>query len=456
MASSQPTPVDPATRITELEAEVDRLRGQLSDRSVPLEKDARQGRSRWRSFWSALLITVACILAPLSVVAVWARGEVTDTERYVATVSPLASDPAVQDAVATRLTNEIFARLDITGFTTEAIDAIAANRDLTDRQAAALAALSGPITTGIQSFTSDKINELVESEAFATAWTQANTVAHQQLVAALSGEDQGALEVNNNAVTLDLGDLVAQVKQRLIDNGFTVAEKIPTVDMQYVLFQSEAIGRAQNAYALLDTLGYWLPIIAIVIALAGVFIANNRRKALIGFGIGLAVAMLVAGISLNLGRAVYLRELPDTVNQAAATAVFDQVVLFVRQALWAGMTAAIVLVLAGVLSGPSRMARGLRGLVKQAAAWIQHTLYSWGATMTGVRAWVAHNATGLRIAAGVGALGVIMVQRYKTPELVLWTTAGLLVVLFVIQVFASGSTEPAEASDPAEAPLQPA
>ena len=39
-----------------------------------------------------------CALAPLSVVSVWARSEVTDTDRYVDTVAPLAKDPAVQAA----------------------------------------------------------------------------------------------------------------------------------------------------------------------------------------------------------------------------------------------------------------------------------------------------------------------------------------------------------------------
>jgi hypothetical protein len=34
-----------------------------------------------------------------------------------------------------------------------------------------------------------------------------------------------------------------------------------------------------------------------------------------------------------------------------------------------------------------------------------------------------------------------MLQRYKTPELILWTTVGLLVALFLIQILASDSEE---------------
>ena len=40
---------------------------------------------------------------------------------------------------------------------------------------------------------------------------------------------------------------------------------------------------------------------------------------------------------------------------------------------------------------------------------------------------VSAQATGLRIAASLAALVFVMLQRYKTPELILWTTAGLLI-----------------------------
>ena len=42
-------------------------------------------RHRLRSFLSALLITLAAVLAPLSAVAVWIADEMADTDRYVAT-----------------------------------------------------------------------------------------------------------------------------------------------------------------------------------------------------------------------------------------------------------------------------------------------------------------------------------------------------------------------------------
>jgi hypothetical protein len=68
---------------------------------------------------------VACVLAPLSVVAIWTRNQVTNTNRYLATVTPLASDPAIQNAIADQITAQMFTYIDIKGLTTQAVDALA-------------------------------------------------------------------------------------------------------------------------------------------------------------------------------------------------------------------------------------------------------------------------------------------------------------------------------------------
>jgi hypothetical protein len=88
---------------------------------------------------AALLIVLGCVLAPLAGVAVWARNQVTNTDRYVATVAPLANDPAIQAAIADQLQ-----------------------------------ALSSPIANGIQGFTRTQVAKIVQSQAFADAWVQAS------------------------------------------------------------------------------------------------------------------------------------------------------------------------------------------------------------------------------------------------------------------------------------------
>src|SRR5688500_17379013 len=118
---------DERAELERLRAEVADLRSQAAAAPPPAEPPVaappRPRRQRWRSVVATLLIVIGCMLAPISVVAVWTKNLVTDTDRYVATVQPLASDPAIQSAIADRITAEIFTHLDVAGITNQAVDA---------------------------------------------------------------------------------------------------------------------------------------------------------------------------------------------------------------------------------------------------------------------------------------------------------------------------------------------
>jgi hypothetical protein len=175
---------DDAALSADERAELERLRGEVADlRSQvsavpaiveqPVVAPPRVRRQRWRSVVATLLIVIGCILAPLSVVAVWAKNQVTDTDRYVATVTPLASDPAIQNEVADKITAETFVRLDVAGITNQAVDALA-DRGLPPLVATQLHALSGPLSSGVQSYVRIEVGQVVAGDAFADAWISAN------------------------------------------------------------------------------------------------------------------------------------------------------------------------------------------------------------------------------------------------------------------------------------------
>jgi type VI protein secretion system component VasF len=97
---------DERAELERLRAEVATLRVQVRQPEAPAGAGiaAPAARQRWRTVVAALLIVLGCVLAPLAGVAVWARNQVTNTDRYVATVAPLASDPAIQQAIADQIT----------------------------------------------------------------------------------------------------------------------------------------------------------------------------------------------------------------------------------------------------------------------------------------------------------------------------------------------------------------
>ena len=85
----------------------------------PLEGPAagRKGRPRLAIF----LLIMGVILAPLTTVAIFAKNQITNTDRYVETVSPLASDPAIQEAVGTFVVDQLFAAVDVEELAAEAL-----------------------------------------------------------------------------------------------------------------------------------------------------------------------------------------------------------------------------------------------------------------------------------------------------------------------------------------------
>jgi Family of unknown function (DUF6529) len=161
----------------------------------------------------ALLIILGCILAPRRA-GVRTGNQVSDTSWYVANVTPLIHDPAIQNALTNKITNEIATRIDVKGLTDQAA-ANLSQKGFT-RIGSLLQGLPGPLASGVQGFVHSRIHKIITGPRMANAWVQVNRAASQQLNAVLSGRGgkNGALGVSNGQVTLDLAPLIARRQAR--------------------------------------------------------------------------------------------------------------------------------------------------------------------------------------------------------------------------------------------------
>ena len=382
---------------------------------------------------ATLLIVIGCILAPISVVAVWTKNLVTDTDRYVATVAPLASDPAIQSAIADRITAEIFTKLDVTGITNQAVDALA-ERGLPPLVATQLHALSEPLSSGVESFVRTEVGKVVASDAFVNAWTTANRAAHQALVAALTGETREGITIENDTVSINLGPIIQEVKQRLIDRGFGLASRIPNVNPSFVLVQSDYIAQARGAFNLLNAIGNWLPVVAGFLLAIGIYVAKGHRRALVGVGLGLAGGMLVLGLALALFRTIYLNELPlGVLTRDAAAAFYDTLVRFLRLGLRTVLVFGLVLALAGFFTGRSTTAVRARAGLRKGIGWLRGGAEQAGFRTGPVGAWVYTYKKVLWIAVIAIAALVLVFWDQPTGKVILGITLGVLVALVIIE-----------------------
>jgi hypothetical protein len=426
---------DERTELLRLRAENAALRAQ-ADRGGMAQRPqgARPvARQRWRTIVASLCIVLACVLAPLSAVAVWTRNQVTDTNRYVATVTPLASDPAIQQAITDQITAQVFNYIDVQGLTNQAVDALA-ERGLTPALAAQLRALAVPIANGVQSFTRTQVAKVVQSDAFADAWVQANRAAHAELVKALTGEGGGSVTVENDTVSINMAAFIQTVKQRLVDSGFSVAARIPEVNASFVLFQSKDITRVRTGFNLLNTLGIWLPILTLILLVLGVYIAKDHRRTLVGAAIGVAVSMVVLALGLAVFRSIYLDAVPASVlPHDAAAVLYDTIVRFLRLGLRTIFALALVVAAGAFLSGRSVTAVRTRQGLTRAIASLQGGAEHAGFRTGPVGARVYEHKRALRIGAVTLAALALVFWGQPTGKVVLGLTLALLVVLAIIE-----------------------
>ena len=334
-------------------AELERLRAEKAKFGGPGADPARRRRFSWRALVSIVLIVLGCVVAPVAVLGVWAGNEVSDTGRWVATVEPLIHDPAIQNVLTDKVTKEIVSQVNLTG----TIDQAAAQLDEKGLpRISSLVKSFGPqIASAVTGFIHSSVQKVISSPAVARVWVQVNTVAHQAVVKVLSGEGNGAISTSNGQIVLNLGPFIAVAKQDLIDRGFSLASNIPPVSPTVALFQAKDLGKAQAGYRLIKTLKIVLPIVALALLAAGVYVARHRRRALIGATLGLAASMLVLAIGLLIGRSIYLSSVPPSVLPGdAAAAAFDAMVHFIKIGLRVVLAVALVVAIGAFITGNSQ------------------------------------------------------------------------------------------------------
>lgn len=436
---------DAAARLAALERENADLRRRLDEAATVSGRAAERssgsigvpGRHRSRSAAAAVLILVGALLAPVGVVAAWAERTLTDTDRYVATVGPLADDPTVRSALAGRMTQAVMTRIDIGAL----LDSVAGGldeRDVAPRAAAALPMLEAPLTSGVESFVRRAADRVVTSDEFADSWERANRVAHEQLVAVMQGSGGDVVQLGQDGqLTVQLAGMIDLLKTRLVDGGFELAANLPTINATFTVLQTSQLVEIRNRYAQVVALGTWLPWVVLLLLGAGVVLAVRHLRALVAAGLALTVGMLVLALGLAIARGLYLDALTGVVLRLdAAQVVFDQLVLFLRAALRTVGVLGLVVALAAYLGGSSPSARGLRAGVGKgfgnARAWAEGR----GVTSGPAGVWLARYRGVVRAAVVAFAALVLLLAANPTPGLVVGTAVGAGLLIALVELLA--------------------
>jgi hypothetical protein len=429
-------------------AELERLRAEVAE----LERHgqaapARRKHNGWRAPVSVVLIVVGCLLAPLSVVAVWTANQVSSTDRYVANVAPLIHEPSIQRAMTDDITRQITTRLNVKGLTEQAAGALT-QRGLT-RVGDLLHNFAPQIASATYGFIHTQVAKIVASQQVANLWVQVNRAVHAQLVKALSGQTNGAVTISNNQVVLNLGPFINVVKRDLANRGLTIITRLPNINPTLALFSAKYLVKAQSAYRLLNALKWALPLLTLVLLGAGVYVARHHRRALIGAGLGLAASMVVLGLGLTIFRSVYLGSVPAAVLPADAAAVlYDTLIRFIREGLRIVLVVGLIVAIAAFFTGPSITAVRTRGAFKSGFDWLRRGGEHAGVSTGPVGRWTYTHHRALRITAVVIAALVFVFWGLSSWVTALVIAIVLLIVLGLIELIGRPPAQAEVAAQP--------
>ena len=377
-------------------------------------------RQRWRTIVAVLLIVIGCVLAPLAGVAVWTRNQVTNTDRYVRTVAPLASDPAIQQAVADQITAKIFTYLDVQGLTNQASAPQVADR---------LRGFAGPLSSGIQSFVRTEVDKIVQSQAFADAWVQANRVAHQALVRALTAKATG----RSRWPTTPSASTWPPSSRRASSGWSTPGSTWPPGSLRSTPPSSCSTSRTSPAHKPHSTCSTpWG---------SG---CRSSPSCCSGPGSRWACSGCVA-LSLAVFRTIYLDAVPAAVlPHAAAAAAYDTIVAYLRLGLRSVLVLGLAVAAGAVLTGPSPSAVRTRQRLAAAMGRLRGGAGKAGLRTGPVGTWVDANKQLLRIGAVTLAVLALVFWGQPTAKVIL-LLAGLLLVALALIEFLAQPPQPAAA-----------
>jgi hypothetical protein len=307
---------------------------------------------------SAVLLVLGCGLVAASLIAAYVRATVVDTDRYVATMAPIAASPDVQRAVADKLDTAITTRVDFDGVLREALP------DRADPLAPALAA-------GLQQAIRARIDAFVASDQFTGLWDEANRRVHSRVVALLTTGESKRLRLEDDTVYLDLGPAVDRVRDGLSERGLDrlAAAIPPDVDGRVTLLQSEAFSTARRGLDLLENLVVVLPILALLCLGGHVALSRPRRRGLLRVGLGLIVTALLLLALVGIARTAYLGAIDDEVlPREAAADIFDALIGLLRTALRVVAVVAVGIALLAYVLGRTELLS--RAASSRAVGWV--------------------------------------------------------------------------------------
>ena len=308
--------------------------------------EAAPKKRRVRGIFSWIVLVLAAIVLLLAAFAVWVDRVALNSDVFVDTSSQLIEDDAIRQAVAIRSVDELFSNVDV-------------EAEIRDQLPADYQNLSGPAAAGLREASYTLVDRALEQPRLQRLWEETLEQSHETLVQVLEG-DGDTVSTAGGVVTLDLRPIVLEAAESVgIRNQ--VEDKLPEDVGLIEVARSDELDAAQDGFQLLNTLAWFLPILALVLFALAVWLAGDRRRAARRTGVALLLVGVLGLVAVNLVGNYLVNELvAETDTKTAAGNAWDILTWLLRDSFRIFVVIGIVFLVAAWLAGPSARAVGAR------------------------------------------------------------------------------------------------
>jgi hypothetical protein len=300
--------------------------------------------------WS--LFGLATILMFVSSFTVWAKRQLLDDQAWADSSSQLLANDEVRGAIAQKLSDGLFARVDVEAQLRER---------LPPRTQGAAPLLAAALQNNVAPAAADR---LLQRPRVQTLWENANKRAHAAVVRVLEGKDlgrNGNISTANGKVTLDLRPAITRLATRLGVEDKLKANTDPSAG-QIVLMSSDQLGAAQTAVKILNALSSLLLIAVFALYALAIYLAHGWRRRLLGAtGASLVfVGLVIASLRHFLGTAIVDSLVKTAANKHPVSVIWAIETSVLRDIAVILVVYGALVLLATALAGPNRPAVAFR------------------------------------------------------------------------------------------------
>lgn len=288
---------------------------------------------------SSILLVLACLVTVVAVLGAWADRQLLNTDNWVNTSSRLLQEPAIQDATAAYLADQL-------------VDGPTIQAKLQEGLPPRLQALSAPLAAASGEIAQRTARRLIASGAFQTLWRATNRSAHQQFIKIVDGDTRLA----NLGVVVDLRPQLGVLAQRL-----GVAPDATGDHGTIHVLKGDNLKTVRKIVHTVRTLRWVSVVLMLVLLIAGVALAPDRARGIVYAGLSLFAAGLLLLIVRRAGGTYVVNKLIDSgTDGPAATATWSIATSLLREISGTVVVLGIVTIASGWLAGGTSWARSSR------------------------------------------------------------------------------------------------